>query len=203
MPVDGWQSANFWMDLQVGTTPPAGTSYRLFPSLPTVPGAILSDSLGYTLATEFQLLEAATLDKIWFYSPAGAGALPTRCAIWDVATATEVSGTDNSSPSWSGPAGSGWVACAYSGVTLPPGDYKVAVFYAGGANWLQVTTDYWGTGGPGASGIAAGPLAAPGLSTATSPGQSTYNQGSWTYPTTYASSSDGENYWVDVEVTPA
>ena len=113
-----------------------------------------------------------------------------------------VSGTDNSSPAWSGAAGSGWVACAYSGVTLPAGDYKVAVFYGGGSEWYQATNGYWGTGGTGANGITAGPVTAPGTSAATSPGQSTYNYGSWAYPQTYASAGDGENYWIDVEVTP-
>ena len=113
-----------------------------------------------------------------------------------------VAGTDNTSPSWSGAAGSGWVSCAYSGVTLPAGDYKVAVFYGGGSKWYQVTTSYWGSGGPGASGITAGPLTAPGPSAATSPGQGTYNPGSWAYPQSYGSGGNGENYWVDVEVTP-
>ena len=112
-----------------------------------------------------------------------------------------VSGTDNTSPSWSGAAGSGWVSCAYSGVTLPAGDYKVAVFYGGGSQWYQATTGYWASGGAGASGITAGPVSAPGTSGATSPGQATYNPGSWAYPQTY-SNGNGENYWVDVEVTP-
>ena len=113
-----------------------------------------------------------------------------------------VSGTDNTSPSWSGAAGAGWAACAYSGVTLPAGDYKVAVFYGGGSEWYQVTVDYWGTGGTGANGITAGPLTAPGVSSAASPGQGTYNSGSWAYPQTFASGGNGENYWIDVEVTP-
>ena len=37
MPTDGSNSANFWMDLQVTDTAPAGASYRLWPSYPTVP----------------------------------------------------------------------------------------------------------------------------------------------------------------------
>ena len=68
--------------------------------------------------------------RIWFYSPPAVSppALPTRCAIWDVRTRLVVPGTDNSSPAWSGAAGSGWVACPYAGVTLPAADYKVTVF---------------------------------------------------------------------------
>jgi hypothetical protein len=120
-----------------------------------------------------------------------------------VSSQTVVAGTDNTSPSWSGAAGSGWVSCAYSGVTLPAGDYKVATFYGGGSTWYQAAMNYWANGGPGANGIAAGPVTAPSSSAATSPGQGTYNAGSWAYPQTYAASGNGENYWVDVEVTPA
>lgn len=181
---------------------PAGTSYRLWPSYPTLPGHLDSDTAGYTLATEFQLSKSCTLDNLWFYTASGASVLPTRCAIWNVATQAVVAGTDNTSPSWSGAAGSGWVACAYTGVTLPAGDYKVAVFYGGGVEWYQATTGYWGSGGPGSAGITAGPVTAPATANATSPGQSTYNPGSWAYPQSYAPSGNGENFWVDAEVTP-
>ena len=200
-PVYGSSTCNFWMDLQVDTTPPTGASYRLWPSYPTLPGHLNSDTAGYTLGTEFQLSKSCTLGNIWFYSAAGATVLPTRCAIWNVSSQSVVAGTDNTSPSWSGAAGSGWVACAYSGVTLPAGDYKVAVFYGGGSQWYQATTSYWGGGGVGASGITSGPVTAPGTSGATSPGQSTYNKGSWAYPQSYASAGAGENFWVDVEVS--
>ena len=202
MPGEGYDSANFWMDLQVGTTAPTATSYRLWPSYPTLPGSYAVGTVPYALATEFVLSEACTLDHIWFYSPPGVTALPSQCAIWNVATQSVVAGTDNTSPTWSGPAGSGWISCAYSGITLPAGDYKVAVFNGNGANWFQATTNYWGTGGPGGNGIAAGPLTAPGTAQATSPGQSTYNTGTWAYPDSYGSGGNGENFWVDVEVTP-
>ena len=203
MPIYGSNACNFWMDLQVDTNAPVGTSYRLWPSYPTLPGHVSSDTRGYVLATEFQLSGSCTLGNIWFYSASGAAALPSRCAIWDVASQTVVSGTDSTTPSWSGAAGSGWVSCAYSGVTLPAGDYKVAVFNGGGSEWYLAATGYWGSGGVGASGITVGPVTAPGTSAATSPGQGTYNEGSWAYPQTYAASGSGENYWIDVEVKPA
>jgi hypothetical protein len=202
MPANGSNSDNFWMDLQVNTNPPSGASYRLWPGYPVLPGGVSYDTTGYTLALEFQLTASCTLDNIWFYSASGAAALPTQCAIWNTSSQSVVAGTDNTSPSWSGGAGSGWVSCAYSGVTLPAGDYKVAVFYGGGSRWYQVTANYWGSGGTGANGITAGPLTAPGLAAATSPGQGTYNPGSWAYPQSYGSGSNGENFWVDVEVTP-
>jgi hypothetical protein len=200
MPANGNVSDNLWMDLQVGTTAPAGATYRLWPSYPTLPGSASGGYPGYTLATEIRASTSCTLDKVLFYSPSGSTALPTQCAIWNVNSQSVVSGTDNTAPSWSGAAGSGWVSCAYSGVTLPAGDYRVAVFYAGGANWFLFTNNYWGTG-PGSNGITAGPLTAPGLSTATGGGQGMYNAGTWGYPDTYGAAGDGENYWIDLEVT--
>jgi hypothetical protein len=201
MPIYGSSACNFWMDVQVDTNPPAGTSYRLWPGYPTLPSGLAGDTQGYTLATEFKLSASCTLDKIWFYSAPGASVLPTRCAIWAVSAQSAVSGTDNTAPAWSGAPGSGWVSCAYSGVSLPAGDYKVAVFNGGGTQWFPGTAAYWTTG-PGANGITAGPLSAPGAPTATSPGQGTYHAGAWGYPQTYAPAG-GENYWTDVEVTPA
>ena len=203
LPIYGSSSSNFWMDVQVTTTAPSDTSYRLWPSYPTIPGHLDSDTSPYTLATEFQLSQSCTLDNIWYYSASGAGALPTRCAIWNVGSQSVVSGTDNTSPTWSGSAGTGWVACSYSGVTLPAGDYKVAVFYGGGSQWYQATNGYWASGGPGGNGITTGPVTAPGTAAATSPGQCTYNYPSWGYPQSYATGGGGENYWVDVEVTPS
>ena len=203
MPGEGYDSSNFWMDLQVGTTAPAGSTYRLWPNYPTKLDEVNGSTVGYVLATEFTLSASCTLDKIWFYSPANAQALPTQCAIWNVSTQAVVSGTDNTAPAWSGAAGSGWVSCAYSGVTLPAGDYKVSVFYGGGSTWFLVTLPYWNGGGPGTNGITNGPLTAPGVANATNSGQGTYNQGTWAYPATYGTGADGENFWVDVEVTPS
>jgi hypothetical protein len=203
MPIYGSSASNFWIDLQVGTTPPTGTSYRLWPGYPRIPGSLNSDTAGYTLATEVKLSQSCTLDNIWYFSASGAGVLPSRCGIWSVSSQSVVAGTNNTSPSWSGAAGSGWVACPYSGVTLPAGDYRVAVFYGGGSQWYQTATGYWTSGGAGAGGIISGPLTAPGESGASSPGQSTFNEGSWAYPNTYESGTPGENYWVDIEVTPS
>ena len=205
MPYEGYNSANFWVDLQVSDTAPAGTSYRLWPSIPNPPGRIQDSPLNFTLATEFSLSEDCTLGRIWFYSPSGASQLPTECGIWDVSSWTLVSGTDNSLPSWSGVAGSGWLYCDYSsaGATLRADtNYKVAVVNgaASAEFWNSATLDYWSTG-EGGSGISVGPLSAPNEANATSPGQSTYNPGpEFTYPATY-DTGGAPTYWVDVEVT--
>ena len=205
MPVQGFSSANFWMDVQVTDTAPAGASHRLWPNYPTLPSTTNDDDLEQTFGTEFSLSEPCILNNIWYYSPPSVSpaALPTICAIWNIHTQQFVSGTQNSSPSWSGVAGSGWVACPYSGVTLPAGSYKVTVFTLGGSdNFYQETEGYWGIGA-GASGIVSGPLTAPNTTNATAPGQGTYHHGAFGYPDTYDNEFNGQNRWVDVEVTPS
>jgi hypothetical protein len=207
-PEQGASATNFWMDVKVSDTFPAGYagSFRLWPNQPVISATTNADNFEQTFGTEFTLSEACALDRIWFYSPpdVAPAALPTRCGIWEIASRSEVTGTDNNSPLWSGSAGSGWIACSYSGVTLPAGDYKVTVFASGGStNFYQETEDYFGGGGPGADGISAGPLTAPGVAAAAPPGQSTYHHGAWAYPDTYDGPFNGQNRWVDVEVTPA
>jgi Domain of unknown function (DUF4082) len=207
MPYEGFEGGNFWIDVQVSDTVPAGVSFRLWPSIPDPPNRIADSPANFTLATEFGLSETCTLSRIWFYSPPGTSQLPSECGIWDVSTQNLVAGTDNSSPSWSGAAGSGWVYCDYSqaDVMLSAGtNYKVAVVNGAASPeaWNSATINYWSTGG-GSSGVISGPLSAPNDTEATSPGQSTYNPGrAFTYPATY-DTGGAPNYWVDVEVLPA
>jgi|SRR5215470_2900935 len=204
MPTTGDVHSNFWVDIQVTDQAPAGAAYSLWPSQP-YPVSYANDTaptpLNFTLATEFILSQACTLNQISFYSPSGAAGLPSRCAIWNVGSQSIVAGTDNASPSWSGAAGSGKVTVNYAGVTLQAGiKYKVAVFGNQATYWNAATTTYWSGGGPGTGGITNGPLSAPDNAGATSPGQGTYDQGaSMAYP---LSTSVSSNYWVDLLVTP-
>jgi hypothetical protein len=206
LPVEGSSSFNAWMDVQVDTVAPAGTSYRLWPNYPIIPGAPISgDTFQETSATEFRLSETCTLNNIWFYSPPGVTVLPSRCGIWNVATKSLVPNTDNATPSWSGVAGSGWVACSYNGVVLPAGAYKTSIYSGGGsgsgARYYQENVQYFSSG-PGANGITAGPLSSPNVANATAPGNSTYQLGPFSYPDTFDGDDGGETRWVDVEVTP-
>ena len=81
----------------------------------------------------------------------------------------------DSSPAWVYPLGgtaspaNGWVRCAFSGVTLPAGKYRVSV-YNGAANpdaWSAKALYYFGSTngytGPGSPGLTFGPVYAPGL----------------------------------------
>ncbi|HEX5494523.1 MAG TPA: hypothetical protein VFX70_08140 [Mycobacteriales bacterium] len=236
-PFQGSDSANFWIDIQVDDTAPAGYagSYRLWPNnvaanVDTVPDS----AVNYVLATEFALAEPCTLDAIWYFSPAGTAQLATACDVWSIdgpGTGTRMAG--NAAPSWSGAAGSGWISCAFGNAVLPAGIYKVSVYNstspADGWSAKDANSSYWGTGA-GGSGITNGPLSAPGVAGAspayvfdgsgggntppfsdgsgtTEPGQCTFAQptvapGTDQYPYLYVDSL-AQNYWVDIEVTPA
>jgi hypothetical protein len=201
-------SANFWVDIQVSDTAPAGYSgsWRIWPNRFGAEGTGVDTAANYILATEFSLSGPCALDNIWFYSPSGASQLPTQCAIWDVPSQAMVSGTLKTAPGWSGAAGSGWVSASYSGVSLPAGDYKTAVWNgAATPSGFNEYSPLWFTTGYGGSGITAGPITVPDASTATSPGQATYqiNSSAFVYPDLYVSSvTPGQCYWVDAEVTP-
>lgn len=215
MPLTGSNSANFWMDLQVGDTAPAdyAGSYRLWPNkLDAAPETSPDSAVNYVVATEIHLSQACSLDRIWYYSPPGVNQLATECGIWDIGTRQLYA--EDASPSWSGGAGSGWISCAFSGLLLPAGAYKVAV-YNGAAvpgPWSAKQLRYWDIG-PGRNGITNGPLTAPSLAGAspasvyqgsgTEPGQCTFAVGPPDqYPDLYV---DGlaQNYWVDAEVRPS
>ena len=160
-----YASPYFWLDVQVTTRAPAGSSYRLWPSMPRVvepPKTTDSDDADtseQSSGTEFWLSAECTLDKIWFYSPRpnplvkapAAALLPSACAIFDIATKSMVAGTmrgttgphPSKMPNWRKPDGTaakpgdGWVYCAYQGIRLGKGRYKTAVYCYGGGSALD------------------------------------------------------------------
>lgn len=236
MPNTGSNSGNFWVDVQVSDTGPVAYagSYRLYPNKSGTSQQTVPDSaVNYVLGTEFHLSAACTLNKIWYYSPSGTVQLATSARVWSIQgpnAGTSVAA--NITPSWSGAAGSGWISCSFSGVTLPAGSYKATVFnnVVTPDEWSakDASTNYWATGA-GASGITWGPLNAPGLSTASlayvfngagggntppfSTGGGTTERGQCTFSQpTVAPGPDqypylyvdglAQNYWLDLEVTP-
>lgn len=139
----------------------------------------------------------------------------------------------NDSPSWSGAPASGWVYTEMPTTVLEAGTYRAAVYNGAETPdaWSPKVLYYWepgsistandGTGRwAGVSGITNGPLYAPPAAdastcyeynvsdsangeSASEPGQSVFWQGPPDgFPNQYV---DGlfQNYWVDVEVTPA
>ena len=158
----------FWLDVQITTKAPAGSSYRLWPSMPLIvapPKAADSDAADtyeQSAGTEFWLSTECTLNKIWFFSPVpnplvktpAAALLPGACAIFDIATQRMVDGTlrgtsgsnPTKMPDWRKPdgnaakAGDGWIYCAYEGVGLPKGKYKTAVYCYGGGTARTTST---------------------------------------------------------------
>ena len=154
-----------WLDVQVTTKAPAGSSYRLWPSMPRIaepPKGTDSDAADtneQSCGTEFWLSTECKLDKIWFYSPPAspligapaAALLPSACAIFNIANQSMVSSTMRGStgphpakmPNWrksdgsAAKPGDGWVYCAYEGVRLPKGKYKTAVYCFGGGSTMD------------------------------------------------------------------
>jgi len=209
MPVQAYESANFWMDVQVSDVPPAGYggSYRLWPNFPNVTDGIgLSIDTGtQTMGTQSSLSEPCTLDNVWLYSPAGVSGLPASTQIWDANTQALVPGT-NLAASWSGASGSGWIANPYAGagIVLPAGNYIATVYNDSGQEFYTETRGYFGAyegvTGPGASGITNGPLSSPSNAQALSPpgGNSCYFTGGAvpTFPNAWDTHDGGENRWL-------
>jgi hypothetical protein len=153
-----------WLDVQITTKAQAGSSYRLWPSMPLIVAPPktdedVADTSEQSSGTEFWLSAKCTLDKIWFFSPLpdpivgtpAAALLPSACAIFDIANQSMVDGTlrgttgphPSGMPDWRKPdgsaakAGDGWIYCAYEGITLPAGKYKTAVYCYGGGMALE------------------------------------------------------------------
>ena len=201
MPNAGGTSDNFWVDVEISDTAPGGYagSYRLYPNIADFGNFSDDTANNFTLGMEFVLSGACTVDNIWFYSPPGVTQLPTEIGVYQVSDTTLV--LSDSSPSWSGAAGSGWVS-ALSGSLSASVKYKVVVLNGAGspAVWNGAITDYWSTGF-GGSGLTSGPLSAYSNAAADSPGQETYNAGATiAYP---ATNIGPYSYGVDIEVTPA
>ena len=207
MAFQGSNSGLFWISPVIGPAPPGyAGSFSIWPNkYDTGIVAALDTAANYIVATEFTLTEACTLDHIGYYSPPTAVQLATQCAIWDVTTQAMVPGTLKTSPGWSGAAGSGnLLSSAYSGVTLPAGDYKTSIWNGAaspsGFNAFQVGY-FDGTGG-GANGIVNGPITVPNTASSTAPGQSTYQVSGSTFLYPDLSVGNSQSYYVDVVVTP-
>lgn len=222
---------NFWVDVSISTSAPAGYSgtYRLWPSKSDDNNVSGSDSaVNYVIATEIAIGGSVTVNKVWYYSPPGATQLATRVDVWSTTSQTQV--LTNSSPSWSGAAGSGWISTTLAG-TLPAGEYRVSVYNAAASptTWgaKDAASGYWDIG-VGANGINWGIISAPNLSNSSAAinfntnanvahGQPTFSQTDppystqGGYPILYApvtantdpsNAIHTQNYWVDLEVTP-
>lgn len=172
------------------------TAYTLFGQPPS-PAALASDTSDYTMGVQFSVSVPCPLTAVWFWSAAGAGALPETIALFAVSGQSLL---HSEAASWSGAAGSGWVRAPFSS---PPAlaaatAYKAAVFANSGEFFYSGTSHYWDTSGPGAAGITSGPLSAPDSAGADG-GQDTFTVGSaLAYP---ATSFGAANYWVDPEIT--
>ena len=145
-----------------------------------------------TYGTIFTISGDYSLTGIWYYSGASDAVLPSACGVFDVATQASVA--SDSSPSWSGALGSGWVKCTFDGsVTLDNRSrgYIVCIEFDGGNKDYNVDITY-----P----VSASPLTAP-VSDATSGlNNAPYvTNGVLTFPNT--DGGGGFNWFVDVEAS--
>lgn len=199
MPNNGSGSDNFWIDVQVDTSPPAGYSgsYRMYPNMADLGNYTLDTANGFTLGKQFSLSSPCRVNNVWFYSPATVSVLPGEVGVYRVSDQVLV--LSNASPSWSGAAGSGWVSAPLPGTLQAGVNYKAAVLQASNVIWNAAVAGYYSTGF-GASGLTAGPMSVPSNASAASPGQETYHQaGTIAWPDTNAGP---YAYGLDIEVTP-
>src|SRR5262245_21616271 len=172
------------------------TAFTVF-GQPANPATLTSDDEALTIGMQFTLSQPCPLTAIWWWSPSGAADLPAATAIYAVSGGTVVTGTQNSSPSWSGIAGSGWVKVTYDGsVTLAAStSYKVAIYhgFSAGHNYYGSTANYWSSGA-GSGGLTSGPITAVNNAGGDG-GQDTFDTaGTQGYPN---ASFNATNYWVD------
>lgn len=200
MPNNGSGDDNLWVDVQISDTAPTGYagSYRFYPNQADAGNFSLDTANGFTLGKQFSVSVPCAVNNIWFYSPATVTQLPTQIGVYQVSGQTLIG--SNSSPSWSGAAGSGWVSAALSGVALSAGvNYKAVVFQGANVIWNAAIANYYSTGF-GANGLIAGPLTAPNNAGAVAPGQESYHQAAViSYPDTNVGPFF---YGLDIEVTP-
>ena len=175
MPNQGSNGDNFWQDLQITTTAPAGASYRLWPNYPVMATASAEDTRQQTIGTEFTLSQDCTLDRIWFYSPPGVtvAAVPVRHLAREHAGGRIRYGPPCSHLVRSGRQRLGVLLVQRRHAAR--GDYKMSVYSGGGAQFYTEQVNYFGGGGPAsAAGIVNGPLTAPNVANASAPGQTTF-----------------------------
>lgn len=176
-------------------------TWRLWPS--TSGPAITNNNASTDLGVQFKVNAPAQIDGYFYWLPAAA--VTTTGTSYSFRLYSTTNGTTGTLIGSTTVTGSGtWTAGAWNyaplgtPVVLTSGTtYTAVCTYSAGSNHYGATASYWSSGG-GASGITAGPITAPGTSTALNGASSLFNEPSTGgFP---ASSSGGTNYWVDVQV---
>lgn len=179
------------------------TDYRLWPS--TNSNGTVNGGFTHDLGVQFKVnQDNVTFNGFYFY--AGSGTFDTAHANYSFRLYSTTNGTSGSLISGTTvnlAADLTKGAWNYQAITTPVAltngaTYVAVLHYSGTANSYTSTTNYWSSG-PGASGITAGPITAPGTSTALAGKQCAYNEPSAT--AAFPTSSLGSNYWIDVSVT--
>lgn len=131
MPVLASSVDNFWVDVQISDTAPDGYdgTIRLLPNKSDANPSETGDAaVDYVIALEIEVTATVDSVRVWYFSPPGTAQLATWAGVWEITgpdSGTLISA--NTSPTWSGAAGSGWVSTPLTG-TFPAANYKVAIY---------------------------------------------------------------------------
>jgi hypothetical protein len=178
------------------------TSYTLFGQA-TPSGVSSGSGNAGTNGLHFTVSEACTLNGIWHYSPSTSTQLPTEIGLFttQASPATGTLVTSNTATWLTGPggaaaaAGSGWVYAAFtSPPSVAPGTDYMAV------NWRNDTTNEWFVLYSVTWPVSNGPLTAPDDVGAGQGWYDTSTPAAMTFPATQIA---GDNYGMDVQVTPS
>jgi hypothetical protein len=165
--------------------------FTLFGQQPATAGTADSFTASETNGLKFSVSAASHLEAVWYSSPSGCTALPSTVGLYNADTSTLM--FEDTSPSWSGAAGSGWVKYVPANpITLAAGVNYMAVaahLTDTSQDWYPITSGFWS-----GSGITNGPLSCP--------NQPYYydNSGVLALPLT---AFGNYNVWIDVEVSTA
>jgi hypothetical protein len=154
-PTQQSNSSWFGMDVQLQVGPNLGYkgTYRIwddpFNSLAYTVSP--DNAVNYVVGTGYLLFCNATVKKIWYYSPEGTVQLATSADIWKSDGFTWQPDAENvysdSSPAWSGAAGSGWVSVNVPNVKLIDGNIYAVTVYNDAAvpdEWSSKSVFYYG-----------------------------------------------------------
>lgn len=201
MPNAGGTGDNFWVDVSVTDTAPAGYSgsYRMYPNMADLGNFSLDTANAFTLGVTASLASRCQFNRWWFYSPAGVTRLPDQCAVFRTSDQSLVA--VQPAAAWSGAAAAGWISAVPAApFALPAGQYKVCIFNSTNEIWNAAVPAYYSTGFA-AAGLTSGPISIPNNAGAPPPGQMSYHPSAvLTYPDTNVGPFF---YGVDFEVTPA
>lgn len=194
------------------------TTYRLFPST-SGPSAAVSFTGNFLTGVTFTVKAGMWFAGYWVWvCSTGQSTAPVKCALWTVGTATAGSVVPGSVVTSGTLTAGQWnyipvpvpvqLAQGWDNTTTTLGSSYIAAIGINGS--FPDTADWWGSPNPGKDGITNGPLVAYSHNGSGTTAKGPWSIGQGTFSTAgsdpatsmpTASSGNGDNFWVDVQVT--